>query len=311
MVVAMPATETVSTTWSKIPGPVRGALWITLANLFFAAMAGIIRHVTADMHPFQIAFFRAFFGLILMAPWFLRLGLASVRSLRVGLHVWRSTVMVAGTLTWFTAISTMPIADVTALTFTTPLFATLGAALFLAERVGLRRSAAIGVGFAGAMIILRPGVEALTMPAMAALASAVFGAVGMLIVKSLSRTESPATIVIYVGLLLTPLSLAPALYFWSTPSLGTLAWLAALGLVANLGHLSFARAMASADATAVLPFDFLKLFFTAALGFVLFAEVPDVWTWTGAAVIFGATLYTAGRESTLGRIAKTRQEKEA
>ena len=285
-------------------GPVRGALWITLANLCFAAMAGIIRHVSADMHPFQIAFFRAFFGLVLMAPWFLRLGLVSVRSRRVGLHVWRSVVMVAATLTWFTAISLMPIADVTALTFTTPLFATLGAALFLAERVGLRRSAAIGVGFAGAMIILRPGVEALTMPAMAALAAAVFGAVGMLIVKSLSRTESPATIVIYVGLLLTPLSLVPALFFWSAPSLGTLAWLAALGLVANLGHLSFARAMAAADATAVLPFDFLKLFFTAALGFMLFAEVPDVWTWTGAAVIFGATLYTAGRESRAGRMAK-------
>ena len=280
-------------------GAIRGALWITLANLCFAAMAGIIRHVSADMHPFQIAFFRALFGLVLMAPWFLRLGLASVRSRRVGLHVWRSVVMVAATLTWFTAISTMPIADVTALTFTTPLFATLGAALFLAERVGLRRSVAIAVGFTGAMIILRPGVEALTAPAMAALASAVFGAVGILIVKSLSRTESPATIVIYVGLLLTPLSLVPAFFFWSTPSLGTLAWLAALGLVANLGHLSFARAMAAADATAVLPFDFLKLFFTAVLGFVLFAEVPDVWTWSGAAVIFGATLYTAGRESTL------------
>ncbi len=285
-------------------GAIRGALWITLANLCFAAMAGIIRHVSADMHPFQIAFFRALFGLVLMAPWFLRLGLASVRSRRVGLHVWRSVVMVAATLTWFTAISTMPIADVTALTFTTPLFATLGAALFLAERVGLRRSVAIAVGFTGAMIILRPGVEALTAPAMAALASAVFGAVGILIVKSLSRTESPATIVIYVGLLLTPLSLVPALFFWSTPSLGTLAWLAALGLVANLGHLSFARAMAAADATAVLPFDFLKLFFTAVLGFVLFAEVPDVWTWSGAAVIFGATLYTAGRESTLGRMSK-------
>ena len=292
-------------------GPIRGALWITLANLFFAAMAGIIRHVSADMHPFEIAFFRAFFGLVLMAPWFLRLGLASVRSRRVGLHVCRSLIMVAATLTWFTAISLMPIADVTALTFTTPLFATLGAALFLAERVGLRRSAAIAVGFAGAMIILRPGVEALTLPAMSALAAAVFGAVGILIVKSLSRTESPATIVIYVGLLLTPLSLVPALFYWSTPSLVTLAWLAALGLVANLGHLSFARAMASADATAVLPFDFLKLFFTAALGFVLFAEVPDVWTWIGASVIFSATLYTAGRESTLGRIAKTRQEKEA
>ena len=301
MVVAMPAPETLTAVWSRIPGPVRGALWITLANACFTAMAGIIRHVSGDMHPFEIAFFRAFFGLVFMAPWFLRLGLASVRSSRVGLHVCRSLAMVAASLTWFTAVSLMPIAEVTALTFTTPLFATLGAALFLAERVGLRRAAAIGAGFAGALIILRPGVEALSMPAMAALASAAFGAIGMLIVKSLSRTESPATIVIYVGLLFTPLSLVPALFVWSTPTPESLAWLAALGLVANLGHLSFTRAMASADATAVLPFDFLKLFFTAALGYLLFAEVPDAWTWTGAAVIFGATLYTAHREARAGR----------
>jgi drug/metabolite transporter (DMT)-like permease len=280
-----------------VSGPIRGALWITLANIFFTAMAGIIRHVSAEIHPFEIAFFRAFFGLILMAPWFLRLGVASVRSRRVGMHVCRALFMLGAAMTWFTAISLMPIAEVTALTFTTPLFASLGAALFLAEKVGLRRSVAIGVGFAGAMIILRPGVEALTMPAMAALASAVFGAVGMLIVKSLSRTESPATIVIYVGLLLTPLSLVPALFVWTTPSLEALAWLAALGLVANLGHMSFARAMASADATAILPFDFLKLFFTATMGYLLFAEAPDVWTWIGATVIFGAVLYTARRES--------------
>ncbi len=278
-------------------GPIRGALWITLANMFFTAMAGIIRHVSADIHPFEIAFFRALFGLILMAPWFLRLGVASVRSRRVGMHVCRALFMLGAAMAWFTAISLMPIAEVTALTFTTPLFASLGAALFLAEKVGLRRAVAIGVGFAGAMIILRPGVEALTMPAMAALASAVFGAVGMLIVKSLSRSESPATIVIYVGLLLTPLSLVPALFVWTTPSLETLAWLAALGLVANLGHMPFARAMASADATAILPFDFLKLFFSATMGYLLFAEVPDVWTWIGATVIFGAVLYTARRES--------------
>jgi drug/metabolite transporter (DMT)-like permease len=119
----------------------------------------------------------------------------------------------------------------------------------------------------------------------------------MLIVKSLSRSESPATIVIYVGLLLTPLSLVPALFVWTTPSLEALAWLAALGLVANLGHMPFARAMASADATAILPFDFLKLFFSATMGYLLFAEVPDVWTWIGATVIFGAVLYTARRES--------------
>ncbi|HJO97558.1 MAG TPA: DMT family transporter [Rhodospirillales bacterium] len=278
-------------------GPIRGALWITLANMFFTAMAGIIRYVSADIHPFEIAFFRALFGLILMAPWFLRLGVASVRSRRVGMHVCRALFMLGAAMAWFTAISLMPIAEVTALTFTTPLFASLGAALFLAEKVGLRRAVAIGVGFAGAMIILRPGVEALTMPAMAALASAVFGAVGMLIVKSLSRSESPATIVIYVGLLLTPLSLVPALFVWTTPSLEALAWLAALGLVANLGHMPFARAMASADATAILPFDFLKLFFSATMGYLLFAEVPDVWTWIGATVIFGAVLYTARRES--------------
>ena len=252
------------------------------------------------MHPFEIAFFRASFGALLMAPLLLRFGRRSLATTRFPMYLARGAAMVVSTLGWFTAVAHMPIVEVTALTFTSPLFATLGAGLFLREAVGARRWTATLVGFAGAMIVLRPGLVDLSAPAVAAMASAASTAAGLLIVKSLSRTDSPGTIVLYLNLLMVPMSLAPAALVWTPPSLEALVWLAGLGLIANLGHLSFARAMAATEASAIAPVDFCKLFFTAALGYLAFAEVPDALTWVGAAVIFGSSIYAARRESLAG-----------
>ena len=292
---------------SRVPAPVRGALWMVTSCACFSSMTALIRHLTEGMHPFEVGFFRNLFGLVFVLPWMWRGGLANLRTRRIALHGLRAVISLGALMCWFTAVSLMPIAEVTALSFTTPLFATVGAALFLHEVVRARRWLATAVGFAGAMIILRPGVEAITLPAVLALAASAFIAVSVLLVKSLSRTDSAATIVFYMALMTTPLSLVPALFYWTAPAPETWAWLAALGLLATLAHLTLVRAFAAGDASAVLPFDFSRLIFVALLGYVFFAEKPDLWTWIGAAVIFGATLYSARHEARRNDLGSFRQ----
>lgn len=293
----MSAPATLATAREWIPPPVRGALWMVLSCACFASTLTIVKYASAGVHPFEIAFFRNGFSLLLMLPWFLRVGLAPLRTRRFGMHLLRTISTLSVMLCGFTAVSLMPVADMMALTFTAPLFATLGAALFLGEKVGGRRWTAVVVGFAGAMIILRPGIQALTLPVLLALATAVLIACSLLLIKSLARTEPVAAIVFYVSLLLTALSLPPALTVWTTPSPEELWWLAAIGLVGTVDQIAITRSFAATDASAVLPFDFARLIFAAILGYLVFAERPDLWTWVGAAIILGATFDSGRREA--------------
>lgn len=281
----------------RIPTPVRGALWMLTSTASFVVMSVVARRLAADIHPFEVAFFRVFFGLLFILPWLLRSGFAALRTRRLPMHGLRSAANLVSLLAWFVAISLMPLADATALQFTAPLFATVGAALFLAEIVGRRRASAVAVGFAGVLIVLRPGAEAFSPAALLVLACAACTAVEVLSTKVLARTESASAIVLYMGLLMTPLSALPALWVWTPPPAAAWPYLAVLGLTGALGHFSLARAFAGAEATAVLPFDFFKLIFAALLGYVFFGEVPDLWTWIGAAVIFAAALYIAAAET--------------
>lgn len=279
----------------------RGALWMILAGASFAAMTAVIRHQTSEMNPFQVAFFRNLFGLMFMLPWFWRSGLAGLKTKRLGLHGFRAAVGLIAMSCWFVAVSMMPVAEATALSFTAPLFATIGAALFLGETVRARRWAATAIGFLGALVILRPGEMELGLPAALVLVASAFMSMAALTVKTLSRTEKASAIVLYMGLIMTPLSLLPALYFWMPPAPMDWLWFVTLGLFATVGQLSMVRAFASTDISAVLPFDFFRLIFAAILGYLVFAEQPDRWTWVGAAIIFSATLYTAHREVKSGK----------
>jgi drug/metabolite transporter (DMT)-like permease len=284
----------------RIPAPLRGAVWMVAASACFAAMSVLVRLVSADVHPLEVVFFRNVFGVLLVLPWILRDRGRGLGTQRLGLHALRAVAALSSMLCWFTAVSLMPLAEATALNFTAPLFATLGAAVVLGEAVGARRWSAVAVGFLGAMMILRPGHGALSLPALLALASAFSISISMLTMKSLSRTESARAILFYMGLVMTPLSLPPALIVWTTPSLEAMLWMAAVAVAATLVQLALARAFALAAASAVLPLDFLRLVFAAAFGFALFGERPDLWVWIGAAVIFGSTLYTAYREARSG-----------
>lgn len=289
------------TALADAPAPVKAALLALGATFFFAMMTTLIRYVSQDLHAFQIVFFRNLFALVWMVPWLMKRGLGVMRTQRIGMYSLRGIISWVAMTASFWAYTLIPLTEATALSFTAPLFATIGAALFLGEVVRLRRWTAIIVGFLGTMIILQPGAQAISLGAALMLGSAVFQATNKLVLKSLAGTENPESIVTYMVLFLTPLSAIPAYFFWREPTLEALLWMGALAGVGTLGHICLSRAYALADVTVVLPFDFGRLPFVAVLGFLVFAEVPTIWTWVGAAVIFSSTFYIARREAQLAK----------
>lgn len=285
---------------AAIPPVVQGALWMLLSCAVLTVLAALGRHLSGTLHPLQIMFFRVLFGFLCLLPWVLYRGVAVLRTTKIRLYALRALTSVGAMTSWFYAISLIPIAEVTALSFLAPLFATAGAALILREIVGPRRWSATLIGFAGALIIIRPGVMEMAAGNWLALASAVFMGASVLVIKTLSRTEHPNLVVFYMGLLTTPLTLVPALFVWQMPAPELWPWILLMGPVATVGHVTLVRAFAVADASAIVPFDFSRLPFAVLIGYIAFGELADLWTWVGAAVIFTSSAYVARREARAG-----------
>ena len=195
----------------------------------------------------------------------------------------------------------MPLAEAVALSFTTPLFSSIAAVILLGEVMRRRRWTATVVGFIGAIIVLRPGLSEFTTGSFLILSAALLMAISQVMVKYLTGKDHPNAIVFWLVFLVLPLSFAPAAAFWQTPVGAEWIWLASLGMIATLAHQSMVRGFALADATAVVPFDFLRLPFVALIGFLAFGEKPDVWTWLGAAVIVSSSVYITHREQRYGQ----------
>jgi drug/metabolite transporter (DMT)-like permease len=287
---------------ASLPPPIQAGLWMSLGGLAFAGMSGVIRHLSGEMHPFVVAFYRSLFGLIWMVPWLVQHGATVLRTRRRLFYTIRASFSLFSMLGAFYGVAYMPIADATAISFTGPLFATIGAALILHETVRLRRWVATLVGFAGVLVVVRPGPDSFNPVALAVLLSAAANAGSYLAVKALSRTEPPNLIVVYMVLYLVPLSLVPALFVWSWPSWSALPWLVVMGAFGTLGHLSLTRGFAAADISVALPFDYLRLPFAAAMAYLWFHETPDRDTFVGAAIIAAASIYIAHREAQLARL---------
>ena len=193
------------------------------------------------------------------------------------------------------------LATVTSLNFTAPLFTTLGAWLFLGEPLRARRLTALAIGFVGVLIVLRPGFETIGLGPVLTLTSAVLWAMAMLVIKRLTATVDSVSITAYSGLLMAAMTLVPTLFVWQWPTLTQWAWLIVLAVVASAAQLALTEAFHRAEASAVMPFDFLKLIWASVLGYVWFADVPSLWAWIGGAVIFASTVYIAHRERSASR----------
>jgi len=274
-----------------------GIAWMLLTGVLFVGVTGIVRHLGTDMAPVQAAFIRYVFGLILIAPVFFKLDPASLSRRSLGLHAARGVTHGVAVMLWFYAMARIPIAEVTAIGFTAPIFTTLGAALFLGERLHSRRIGAILMGFGGTMVILRPGFHEIELGALAQLTAAPLFAVSFLIAKKLTATESSASIVAFLSIFVTLALLPPALMVWRTPTVEELGWLLATATLATLGHYTLTRAFQAAPITVTQPFSFLQLVWATLLGLYVFGEEPDLWTWAGAGIIVGSATYIAHRET--------------
>lgn len=276
------------------------AAFMVLAGALFASMHGTVRLLSFDLHPFVIAFYRNLFGFLVLVPLLMRGGAALFMTGRFGMHWTRACINSVSMLTWFTALSMIPLADATALNLTGPMFVTLGAIIAFGERVKMWRWMAMGLGFTGALMVIRPGFEAVNIGAILAIVSTATAAISKLCAKSLTRTEDPTTIAAYVQFLMTPITLVAALFYWQWPTMEQLVGLVAIGVLGSLGHLFTAKAYALADLSFAEPLSFTRMIFATLFGYVAFSEIPDIWTWAGAFTILAAATIISYRE----RIAK-------
>jgi len=290
----------------------RGCALMMLATFMFAGMHTAIRYATQELPPVEVAFFRNVFGLVVIAPLLARHGTRLFYTKRIGLHVVRAVLNVVSMLAFFVGLSMTPLARATALSFTAPLFTALLGALFLGEAFRWRRWTAIFAGFCGALVILRPGLRTFDGGSLLVLVSSLLWSMALIDIKVLGRTDSSMTITAYVTILMIPMTLVPAMLVWQPPMLDMWGWLIFIGVIGTLGQLIVTEAVKLADMTVLMPFDFLKLVWAAFLGMIFFAEVPDLLTWVGGAIVFTSSCYIAWREAKL-RKARTlaRQQRAA
>jgi drug/metabolite transporter (DMT)-like permease len=286
----------------------RAVALMTAGTVLFGLMAVCIRLASEQLHAFEIAFFRNFFGLVFILPILFRHGPSILRTNKLGFYLGRCAIGMVSMLAGFWAIVHLPLAQAIALSYSSPLFVTIAAVIVLGEVVRARRWTAVIVGFLGVLVIVRPGSDDFTAGSLVAVLAAVASASAAISIKFLSRTEHPDAIVLYTTMIWVPMSLVPALMVWETPVGITWLWIVLAGFLGTTAHMLWTRALKLGEASMLTPISFLQVLVVAVLGYFLFNEVLDRWTVLGAAIIFGSNVYIARREARLARQAVTDPE---
>lgn len=287
--------------WTRQPANRRGILLI-LAGAFFFTMGDVtVKIIGHSLPAIEVTFFRCVIGLVILSPVFLRMRREDIKTKRPVIQILRVLSTGIAQVLVFIAIVEMMLADVTAITFSRPLFLTILAAIVLKEAVGLHRWGATMVGFAGVLVIMRPGQGGLDPAALIAVASAALFAISMILVRLLAYTDPPNRILFYdqVGGIL--FFLGPTIYVWRTPTWEQIPLVLALGVLTTLAVVCFIRAYSIAEASLLGPIDYVRLIFALAFGYFLAGEIPDGETFFGAAIIVASTLYIARRGARGGR----------
>ena len=275
---------------------IAAVIWMSGALVSFTLMAIAVRELAGTIEPFEIMFFRSLGALIFLAPFIFTAGRRIWKTERPGLQLGRNIVHFAAQLGWITGIMLLPLTEVFAIEFTTPVWAALIAALFLGERLNRGRIVAIALGFLGILVILRPGTAVISPGTFAIMGAAVGFAITLTATKVLTRTDSALTILLYMSAIQLPVGAILAATVWVTPNPLQLFWLLVIGAVGLTAHYSTARALALADATIVVPMDFMRLPLIAVVGFALYNETAEPLVLLGAAMIFSGNYYSIRRE---------------
>lgn len=285
----------------RLPPALQGIAYMLVATVLFALLWVLIRIASETLNPILVVFYRTLFGLVFMGPALLRQRATLFTGGRSGLYFVRAAIGLLAMYANFYAVAHAPLADVVAISYASPLFATLVAVLALGEVIRARRVTALAIGFIGVLVVLRPGMQALSPGHYAALAGAVCVAASLATIKMLSDTDRPERIVGYTFLLMLPITFAVALLVWVWPSPRELLLLVVIGVSANIAHMALTRAFGVAEVSAVMPFDFVRLVIAAGFGAMLFGEALEWETVAGAGVILLSSVYLAHREAMLAR----------
>lgn len=271
------------------------------STLCFVAMHALVAKVSQGLPPVEVAFFRNLFGFIVLFPAIAGSRFRAFKTTKIHLHAVRGVLNSTSMMMFFTALSITPLAEATALSYTAPLFMTIGAVMLLGEKLHARRITALVVGFMGALIVLRPGVVPIGLGPLLVIGSTVLWAGSMIDIKILARTDSSLTIATYMTVFLMPITLVASLFVWQWPTWDQLMLLFILGACGSAGHMLFTEAFKHGDTTMLMPLDFTKLIWAAMVGFIFFGQVPDMWTWIGGSMIFACATYITYREHQLVR----------
>ncbi len=277
----------------------KGIGWMVLTGLLFTSVTGVVRHLGSDLPATEAAFIRYVFGLILVAPALVQFRAKVPTPGTLGVYILRGAAHGFAVILWFFAMARIPIAEVTAIGYTTPIFTTLGAVLFFRERLGTHRLLVVAAGFAGAAVVLRPGFQVIQIGSLAQLAAAPLFAISFLLAKRLTRTESPSQIVLMLSIFCTLTLMPGALWQWQTPTPVELFWLFMTAVFATGGHYALTRAFAAAPMTVTQPVSFLQLVWATALGILVFDERLDPFILLGGGIIVTAVSYITHHEAKL------------
>ena len=267
------------------------------ATMFGALMASSVKYLSNDLHPIIICFYRCLMGLILILPFIIKNNFYALKSKNIKLQFSRVIINIFSMIFWFSAIGIMQFEKAAALGFTTPLFTTILAIIILKEKIRFHRTAALLIGFLGILVIVRPGYVPLELGAVFILASAFSFSFVLIIIKKLSAIDSSQTIIFYHLLLSTPVFFILSLFYWETVNLNQLLIFTLMGASGLLSHWCLAQAFKLSDTTFVMPLQFTKLIWASLIGFFIFTERPDMWTWFGGVIIFISVVYIAYREA--------------
>ena len=291
----------IKNTFTRLPPSVQGAIWMTFSAIFFAAQAGIVRYLAQDLHFIEISFFRAVFGIVVMLPWLIRVGAPALKTSHTKLYIWRGLLGTVAMYGWFGGLALIPLADATAISFTFPLFIALSGVIFLKEPAPLTRWIALAAGFAGTLIVIRPGFQEINIGALMVIGAGLCIAGSAMILKTTLRTDQPDTAAIYQVIYMLPFALIAVVFVWQWPTLEQWFWGFLLGGLSTTAQRLYSRAFTTGDVGSIAPFDFTRLPFVIAIGFVVFSELPDVWTIIGGTVIFFASVFAGQTESRRSR----------
>ncbi len=280
------------------PSIPKAAFWMALSIASFLAMSVAGRATTAELNVFQVLELRSVIGFFILLPLVMTSGgFAAMRTRRPLAHIARNVIHYTGQAAWLYALTLIPLAVLISIEFTTPIWTAILAVSFLGEKLSRPRLAAIVLGLVGVVVIVRPGVGSIDPGHLVVLGAAVCFGISLVLVKSLTRTDSVVRIIFWMLVIQSAVGLVPALYEWRNPSLALWPWIFVIAFTGMSSHFCLARALVYADATFISPMDFLRVPLSALVGWLLYSEQIDIFTAGGALLILMGNLLNLQRKT--------------